>query len=232
MQPAVAWLEWNGVVYWARYRRACYEPRTAVSHLIESIWDRFPGSAHFMLRSRIFTTADPTELCRGMVIVCAKRMSRVAKIPEEISERMEMGSGAVDLSAVVHDAPVHLSSVSAGVSLLKAERDRSIECWLVSAEGRLLGWAVNTAGRNRTQHAEMNLLRTWWKREGRPLPVGSRVVTTLEPCPMCAGALWECAASREAFEVLYQHPDSGTVVRRSVLRNTPILRQCPISEHL
>ena len=231
MLPAVAWLEWNGILYWASYQRAFFEPRSAVSHLIEGIWERFPGSAHFMLRSRIFTTSEPTELCRGMVIVCAKRMSRVAKIPDEVAERMARGTAALDLSACVRDASAHLTSIAAGVPPVKAERDRSIESWLISAEGRLLGWAVNTSGRNRTQHAEMNLLRAWWMREGRPLPLGSRVVTTLEPCPMCAGALWECAASRDDFEVHYQHPDHGSVVSRSVLRNTPLLQQCPISEH-
>jgi hypothetical protein len=232
MLPAVAWLEWNGVIYWSRYQRRRFEPRSAVSLLVEGVWENFPGSAHFMLRSRIFTTSEPTELCRGVVIVCAKRMSRVAKIPAEVEERMLSGTGAVALSIPRPDSPVHDTSHVVGASLVKAERNRSIECWLVGADGRLLCWALNTSGRNRTRHAEMNLLRSWWLRESRPLPRGSRVVTTLEPCPMCAGALWECAESHDSFEVLYQHADAGTLVRRSILRNSALLRQCSISEQV
>jgi tRNA(Arg) A34 adenosine deaminase TadA len=105
-------------------------------------------------------------------------------------------------------------------------RDRSIEAWLLGADGRLLGCAVNSSGRNRTLHAEMNLLHFWWQRARKPLPARARIVTTLEPCPMCAGAIWECIEEREYFLVQYLQPDLGTVVRRSVLRGTRILEHC------
>jgi len=227
-----AWLEWNGHLFWAQHKRSVFEPRSAVSSLIEGIWRQKPGSAHFILRSRIYTDAPVTELCRGMVIVCAKRITGLSEIPMDVKERMlnSISATRVDVRSVDAFGAVLSHSRARNVrlesELVRAEENRSIECWLVAKEGRLLATAINSAGRNRTNHAEMNLLRWWWHKEARALPAGSRLITTLEPCPMCAGAIWECVESREDFLVEYLHADPGRAVQRSVLRGSKLLRQC------
>ncbi|NBW80416.1 hypothetical protein EBR21_01555 [bacterium] len=153
-------------------------------------------------------------------------------VPPEILSRMRLSDKAVNVGSVEARSLLSSSRVASKPgSFAKAEQNRSIECWLVSQEGRLLATAVNTAGRDRTRHAEMNLMRIWWQRERRPLPRGSRLWVTLEPCAMCAGALWECVEDRSDFKVLFLEPDRGTAVARSVLRGHPILQHCPNFGH-
>ncbi|MEN9825873.1 MAG: hypothetical protein RI953_1618 [Pseudomonadota bacterium] len=228
----IAWLEWNGILYWAEYRRKPFEPCSAVTALVEGVWQLFPPSAHFILRSRIYSTEPQTQLCRGVVIVCAKRSTQLANVPIEIMNRIRTADKAVNVGPGEGRA-VALPSIvaSAQRSFVKAEQNRSIECWLVSHEGRLLATASNTAGRDRTRHAEMNLMKLWWQRERRPLPRGSRLWVTLEPCAMCAGALWECVEDRIDFRVFFLEHDPGSAVARSVLRGHPILQHCPIFGH-
>lgn len=229
---ARAWLEWNGTLFWTSYLRSPFEPYSALLALVDGIWDRFPGSAHFMLRSRIFINYEPTEICRGVTVVCAKRMSRLSAVPGDLLARMQSGEGSVQISkpkGLLSQGFEEGNRITQILSL--PERDRSIECWLVSDEGRLLACSLNTAGRNRTRHAEMNLLRHWWVREKRPLPVGARLISTLEPCPMCAGAIWESLEDKKKFKVEFVRRDLGPMVRRSVLRDHPLLSQCLNFEH-
>lgn len=225
-----AWLEWNGRLFFSEYRRVPHEPQSAVTRLIDGIWRRFPGSAHFILRSRIYLDYEPTELCRGMMIVCAKRFTRVKEVPADIRQRSTRVDAALEL-ALSQVSVLNDSSLIGTPSNVRAEQHRSIEAWLLDAHGRLLAWGINTAGRNRTSHAEMNLLRNWWARTRQAVPCGSRLVSTLEPCPMCAGALVECLESQTNFTVEYLEPDCGTAVRRSVLRNSPLAHNCQLLNH-
>lgn len=226
-----AWLEWNGTLYWVVHQRSPHEPRSALTALVSGIWERFPGSAHFILRSRIFINYEPTELCRGTVVVCAKRMSRVSEVPRDLALRMRDADRAIELSVKSH--PGHSNEIVQPhpTRFSLPESNRSIECWLISAEGRLLACARNSSGRNRTRHAEMNLLQLWWAREHMPLPKGGRLVSTLEPCPMCAGAIWESLGQRADFRVQFVEPDPGSLVRRSILKGSQLLEQCKNLEH-
>lgn len=222
-----AWLEWNGVLYWSEYRRAPYEPCSVLTLLVEGIWQRFPDSAHFILRARIFTSEPLTEMCRGAVVVCAKRSTFMRDVPPDVASRMKDGAQAVRIAS--GSPSQSIAQTSAQMSrppAHPAELNRSVECWLLDSQGQLLATAANTSGRNRMRHAEMNLLKGWWQRERRPLPSGSRLVVTLEPCAMCGGAIWECVADKDNFEVIYVTPDLGSAAARSVLRGHPMLRQC------
>jgi hypothetical protein len=227
-----AWLEWNGVLYWAEHHRLTYEPRSVVSALVEGIWLKAPSSAHFILRSRIYTDTPLSELCRGTIVVCAKRSTFLGQVPEPVAKRMSTHFKAVQ---VWPENMVHAQSLSLlpppFQGTVRAEQNRSIEAWLISADGRLLAAGHNSAGRNRVRHAEMNLLAQWWLREGRPLPRGSRLLVTREPCAMCAGAVWECLESKTDFCVEYLEREEGSSAARSVLRNQPILRHCRVFSH-
>jgi tRNA(Arg) A34 adenosine deaminase TadA len=64
-----------------------------------------------------------------------------------------------------------------------------------------------------TSHAEVNLLELW----ARPLPAGSRVVSTLKPCRMCAGLVWDQAEDRRHVLVVYGEDDPGRGARATVL---------------
>lgn len=217
-------------MYYSEMRRSVYEPHSALTNLISGIWRMFPGSAHFMLRARIFLNYEPTQLCRGMMIVCAKRFTRLPSVPASVKARVASGDKTAFLIAT--DVMSESSRFSVGcLSDEIALQNRSVEAWLLDADGKLVGWGVNTSGRNRTCHAEMNLLRGWWSKNRRPLPAGGKLICTLEPCPMCAGAIVQCIESQSKFRVEYVNADCGSMTRRSILRNSPILHHCKIPEH-
>jgi len=72
---------------------------------------------------------------------------------------------------------------------------------LVVREGEVLGRGYNSPiGRNDpTAHAEMLALREAAARAGNYRLAGATMYVTLEPCPMCAGALVQARAQRLVF---------------------------------
>lgn len=82
---------------------------------------------------------------------------------------------------------------------------------LVSAEGRLLAGAGNCciAANDPTGHAEIRTLRAAAEKVGNYRLPGSTLYVTLEPCPMCAGALLLARVSRIVFGAA--DPKSGGI---------------------
>lgn len=76
---------------------------------------------------------------------------------------------------------------------------------VISPEGRILARAHNrcVAANDPTAHAEILALRGAARRIGNYRLTGCRLVVTLEPCPMCAGA----AVVARVAEIVYGTPD-------------------------
>jgi len=76
---------------------------------------------------------------------------------------------------------------------------------VVSPEGKILARAHNrSVGSNDpTAHAEILALRSAARKVGNYRLPGCRLVVTLEPCPMCAGA----AVIARMSEIVYGAPD-------------------------
>jgi tRNA(adenine34) deaminase len=74
---------------------------------------------------------------------------------------------------------------------------------VVVAEGRVVGRGRNARERLRdpTAHAEVLALQDAAQRAGRWRLTGAEIFATLEPCPMCAGALVNARLSRLVFAV-------------------------------
>lgn len=72
---------------------------------------------------------------------------------------------------------------------------------LVDAEGRLLAEAFNCPihEKDPTAHAEVLVLREAGRRSGNYRLEGATLYVTLEPCPMCAGALVNARVARVVF---------------------------------
>lgn len=82
---------------------------------------------------------------------------------------------------------------------------------VVSPEGKILGRAHNrpVAANDPTAHAEVLALRSAARKAGNYRLTGCRLVVTLEPCPMCAGA----AVAARVAEIVYgaSDPKAGAV---------------------
>lgn len=99
---------------------------------------------------------------------------------------------------------------------------RRIACVLVSPNDEILAWGINTATLHLTLHGEVNLITSYVSRLGA-LPAGCRFYTTLEPCHMCAGMLYETAAANQ-IRVYYGQQDP--LIVNSVLNRNQ--RQFPV----
>ena len=80
---------------------------------------------------------------------------------------------------------------------------------LVVREGVVLGRGGNApiAGNDPTAHAEIAALRAAARAMGNYRLVGATLYTTLEPCPMCAGAILHARIARVVFGA--RDPKSG-----------------------
>lgn len=243
----VAFLEWQGRVLYTRAPLAVtpHEPSSAVVCLIQALYEQFPDKARMIARRRIFATEPPTEMSLGMVRVAAKRISwarRWEELPEEARQfgglpaeeiRFENQAGLFG----AEELPEGLRVAGAGAETREwmrlalelagargpsddaplYERDRAVVALLISGDGTLLGWARNTNARNRTLHAEVNLVQGYYRRFGTGLPAGARVVTSLKPCKMCAGMLWHAAVDVASLQVFFGEWDLGPNARETVL---------------
>ncbi|CAN5478608.1 tRNA adenosine(34) deaminase TadA [soil metagenome] len=82
-----------------------------------------------------------------------------------------------------------------------AHGDVPVGAVLLGVEGQLLARAGNERERtgDPTAHAEVIVLRTAAARTGTWRLSGTTMVVTLEPCPMCAGALLAARVAAVAF---------------------------------
>jgi tRNA(Arg) A34 adenosine deaminase TadA len=83
---------------------------------------------------------------------------------------------------------------------------KNIGVVMVSPNGKIIGCGVNTNQKNGTFHAEVNCLQSYYKYNKAAylgLPASTRIYSTLEPCEMCAGMIWESAADTSTLLVYY-----------------------------
>ena len=72
-----------------------------------------------------------------------------------------------------------------------ADGETPVGCVVVSAQGEVLGTGRNRreSARDATAHAEIEAIRAACQRLGGWRLDGCTICVTLEPCPMCAGAI-------------------------------------------
>lgn len=70
-----SFLCYENTVFYHQYSRRNYEPSSSILRLIQGIYETAPQKARQILRSRIYSNENPTELCYGAVKVSAKRLT-------------------------------------------------------------------------------------------------------------------------------------------------------------
>lgn len=96
-------------------------------------------------------------------------------------------------------AAAHLIAANIHPRLLGIKNGHAIVSLLVLNNGRVAGIGINTIGHSQncrhkhmTQHAEINLVEAYFSKhpDRKELPKNSTVITTLQPCSMCASMLY------------------------------------------
>ncbi|MEJ2480565.1 MAG: tRNA adenosine(34) deaminase TadA [Acidihalobacter sp.] len=100
---------------------------------------------------------------------------------------------------------------------------------LVVRDGEVLGegWNRPVAAQDPTAHAEINALRAAAQAIGNYRVTGATLYVTLEPCPMCAGAIQHARIARVVFGAY--DPRAGAAGSRfSVLQSPHALRHVAV----
>lgn len=95
--------------------------------------------------------------------------------------------------------------------------DRDIAALLISSEGRVLSYGVNSNSKNKTLHAEVNLVQRMYRESGHKIPHGAILYSTHKPCKMCAGMIYHWCESPSSLRVYYSIEEKGTLSRQTVL---------------
>lgn len=217
-----AWLSCGGESF-----SVCEPPTwasTPVLSLVQAIWALDPDIAHLRLRGRILATGEDDPFDHALVQLAAKRLARLpaegAKTPDLLDLPRDLGDllpaarqRAVDTivpspeGRLADPRDLERWEEAAPDTLPLAQRDRALLAALLDPEGRVILAARNSAGRDRTRHAELNLVQALWYSAGERLPAGSRLVCSLKPCRMCAAMIARSALG--PLEVVYLRDDPG-----------------------
>ncbi|RYZ75997.1 MAG: hypothetical protein EOP06_31735, partial [Proteobacteria bacterium] len=64
--------------------------------------------------------------------------------------------------------------------------------------------------KNKTLHAELLMVQSYFRQTGNRIPRGARIVTTRKPCRMCAGILHDWSDDPRSLEIHYDEVDKSS----------------------
>lgn len=200
----LAWLTHQDKVYFARYQSRLNEPHSAVTQLIQGLFEAKVDNSFFILRERIFTNQkELSTMDRGMVKMAAKRiaLSREAPNLQNATELSFSKSRFEVEDNVIYDLPTRLGSEGEAKELVERiekliprgdvlhDVNRPIVALWTDADLKPLIARVNLAGKNKTLHAEVRTIQEYYRQNKKQLPMGAQLFVTLKPCAMCAGMI-------------------------------------------
>jgi tRNA(Arg) A34 adenosine deaminase TadA len=100
---------------------------------------------------------------------------------------------------------------------IRHDYDRNIAALLISRQGEVLSYGVNSNSKNKTLHAEVNLVQRYFREHGSKIPEGSILYSTHKPCKMCAGMIYDWMEKSKNTKVYYSVEESGGLSSQTVL---------------
>ncbi len=110
------------------------------------------------------------------------------------------GKARVDFFSLLVQELVYATSNRTG------QHGHNIGSLLVSKNGELLAWSVNTNRDNKSYHGEVNLIQAYERTRG-PIPKWTTLYTSLQPCEMCSGMLVDSVSAKDYLRVIYVQSD-------------------------
>lgn len=198
-----------------------------VGALIEGIWTLDPAQARAITRNRIFTGQALSPLCDGMLRVAGKRAS-VLDHSEFERQWMDAQNGKNKIEVRPQDlstpCPVEIDdrSYSQNEALVVAQQiaehsKLKIGAALLDEAGRIVSWGWNEHFPNKIIHAEVMLVKNYHSQFKKKIPPGHTLVSTLQPCAMCAGYLHGHCENFSSLKITYEEEDPGPNAQNSIL---------------
>ncbi|WP_374075958.1 Bd3614 family nucleic acid deaminase [Bdellovibrio bacteriovorus] len=103
--------------------------------------------------------------------------------------------------------------------------DRDIAALLLDSTGKVLSYGVNSNSKNKTLHAEVNLLQRLFREFKGKIPQGAVLYSTHKPCKMCAGMIYHWSDDPSSVQVFYSVEETGTLSRHTVLDKWQLNKQ-------
>lgn len=232
----VAFLADSQTIYYSR-------SENPVISLIQGVYDHRPEHARRILRARIFSTTALNEASHGMLKVAAKRATGpVETVNHEMETPFEFRELKPDppppLVCETDLPPLCRQHLAEGRPMAAAfalddeipkreeryESDRKVAAILLDSDGRFIAAAKNANARNRTRHAEINLLQSLLAERALRPPRGAKLYVTLKCCKMCAGMLANTAEDIRTNHIFYGANDPGPCARATFLDRHPELQ--------
>ena len=228
-----AFLIQEGVLYQADPLFSSQVGYTPVTALIEGIWNTYPNQAYSLLRERIYSNYPFTSSCEGMIKVAAKRASALTQ--EQFEEEQKKSTSTQILSPKVFQNEFQLNNSNTHFpleeqkkrlvlktksrslhSLHRYESDRAVGAAAFTQTGEIINLSWNTNAKNKTLHAELNLVRSYEQKAKTLFPDHSEIWVSLKPCAMCAALLFSSVKNPETLKIVYLEDDPGPFSKNSV----------------
>jgi len=222
------------ILYHSYYPQGQSSPSSAVVKLLQGLFDRYVDHSFFILRQRIYTTAALSKMCQGMVKVTAKRAQgeisaqnhRLVWSFEKIAigEENELVTSTRWLTPENQRPLAEVQALEAATPLkwiraiaalnprgeILHDYDRDIACVLVDKSGELLSFGLNSNSKNKTLHAEINMIQRFFREQGRKIPEDAQIYTTRKPCKMCAAMIHDWSEKPGGLKIHFVEEDKSS----------------------
>lgn len=246
----LAFVEHEARVYYALYPIGRSAPSSAIVKLLQGVFDQYIDQSFFILRKRLFVTEDPSEMGRGMVKVVGKRASyaispvdhklelnvqflQIGEAEDLLYEAQHLSEeNKIQLEDLAYRREDFLYTARELTRLVPRgevlhDYDRQIAALLIGPDKSLLGYGVNSNSKNKTLHAEVNLVQRLYRESGLKIPAGAVLFSTHKPCKMCAGIIHDWCEDPRQVQIYYQVEEKGQLSRSTVLDKLGTSEQLP-----
>lgn len=220
-----AYLQASELLYYKSETQTVIQtPFTPITELIDYIYTHHPDKALSILRNPFITNYELTPICRETLKVCAKRVRIDPLFSPEVEVRHTYFNKAISNEFL--NFVGRPSSLTECFELIKAltktqknESGYPIFAIALSQDNKILALQKNLSLISKTHHAETLLCREYFLKYRRPFPKHTRIITSLQPCRMCAAHITQMI---EEPKVYYLQKDTGPFSRNTLVSHIEV----------
>lgn len=211
----------HGEVLKAETQTLFQTPFTPITLLIDHVYRFYAKEALKILRERFITNYELSPVCRETLKVAAKRV----RIDPGYTPDPSLIQSIILQPTTFSD---YISTYSKIVSLneaknlllqeIKTENLNGLSVYAIalSSKGEILSFQKNRSYHSKHFHAEVLLCRDYFLRHRQCFPKGTQIITSLQPCRMCAAHLIELTTDGD-LKVFYLEKDTGPFSQNTLI---------------